>query len=65
MNTLRVERYGRTRFWAVREADETLLCVCVYKRGALAVLRRLQTGHAPQHARERAPARPKAPGPTR
>lgn len=42
MNTLRVERYGHTRFWAVKEADDTLLCVCVYRRGALAVLQRLQ-----------------------
>jgi hypothetical protein len=34
----RQERYGR--FWAVYE-DDTLICVTVYKKGALAVIRRL------------------------
>jgi hypothetical protein len=42
MDTLRVERYGQTRFWAVRDAAGTLVCVCVYRRGALEVVRRLQ-----------------------
>jgi len=36
----RIERYRRTRFWAVYEADE-LLCVAVYKKGATAVKERL------------------------
>jgi hypothetical protein len=35
---MRIARYGR--FWAVWEG-ETLVCVCVYKRGAREVLRRL------------------------
>ena len=39
---MRVERYQNTRFWAVRDAEGTLVCLCVYKRGALEVLRRLQ-----------------------
>jgi len=39
---MRVERYQNTRFWAVRDAEEMLVCVCVYKRGALEVMRRLQ-----------------------
>ena len=39
---MRVERYQNTRFWAVRDAQEMLVCVCVYKRGALEVMRRLQ-----------------------
>jgi hypothetical protein len=37
-----VERYQNTRFWAVRDAQAMLVCVCVYKRGALEVMRRLQ-----------------------
>ena len=39
---MRIERYGNTRYWAVRDSDEVLICLCVYKRGALEVLRRLQ-----------------------
>jgi hypothetical protein len=39
---MRIERYGNTRYWAVRESDGSLICLCVYKRGALEVLRRLQ-----------------------
>lgn len=42
MSTLRVERYGKTRFWAVWDAAGTLVCVCVYRRGAREVVRRLQ-----------------------
>jgi hypothetical protein len=38
---MRIERYGKTRYWAVRDADGTLVCLCVYKRGALEVVRRL------------------------
>jgi hypothetical protein len=37
---LRFERYSR-RFWAVYEGDE-LLCVTVYKKGALAVIQRIR-----------------------
>jgi hypothetical protein len=39
---MRMERYGSTRYWAVRERDGSLICLCVYKRGAFEVLRRLQ-----------------------
>jgi len=39
---MRVERYGHTRYWAVIDADGSLICLCVYKRGAMEVLRRLQ-----------------------
>ena len=42
METFRIERYPHTRFWAVRDAADTLICVCVYKRGAVEVARRLQ-----------------------
>jgi len=41
METYRVERYGKTRFWAVY-SDTVLICVCVYKRGATAVVELLQ-----------------------
>jgi hypothetical protein len=34
-------RYPHSRFWAVYE-DGQLLCVTVYKKGALAVMRGLQ-----------------------
>ena len=37
---MHIARYGKTWFWAVYDGD-TLVCVCVYKRGALEVLRRL------------------------
>jgi hypothetical protein len=36
-----VSKHGRTRFWAVHDGDGELICVCVYKRGALEVARRL------------------------
>jgi hypothetical protein len=38
---LTVERYRRTRFWALYEAGE-LLCVTVYKKGANAVKERIE-----------------------
>jgi len=34
-----IRKYGR--YWAVIDADGTLVCLCVYKRGALEVVRRL------------------------
>ena len=41
-DAMRVQRYGNSRYWAVRDTDGSLICLCVYKRGALEVLRRLQ-----------------------
>jgi len=38
--TLRIERYGNTRHWAVYDAQE-LVVVTLYKRGAQEVQRRL------------------------
>jgi hypothetical protein len=35
-----IQKYGR--FWAVYAGDGALICVCVYKKGAREVLRRLQ-----------------------
>jgi len=42
METYTVERYRKTRFFAVRDPAGTLVCVCVYKRGAHAVAALLQ-----------------------
>jgi len=42
-DAIRLARYGKTRHWAVYASDGALICVCVYKRGALEVLRRLQS----------------------
>jgi hypothetical protein len=39
-----VERYRKTRFWAVYDAGE-LVCVTVYKKGANAVKTRLESVH--------------------
>jgi hypothetical protein len=38
--TLRIERYGQSRYWAIYDGPE-LVVVTLYKRGALEVLRRL------------------------
>ena len=42
METVRVERSGKTKFFAVYDTTNALVCVCVYKRGAEAVAQRLQ-----------------------
>ena len=44
MDSITVSRHKHTRFWAVRSADGELICVCVYKRGATEVARRLDAG---------------------
>ena len=36
---MKITRYGR--FWAVYDRMNALICVCVYKKGAEEVLRRL------------------------
>jgi hypothetical protein len=46
MDSITVSRYGRSRFWAVRDAAGELICVCVYRRGALEVARRLSPSGA-------------------
>jgi len=35
-----IERY-KGRFWALRDSDGALICLCVYRKGAEEVLRRL------------------------
>ena len=41
MNKPTYHRYKKTRFWAVTEADGTLIAVTVYKKGAQAIIQRL------------------------
>ena len=46
---MRIVRYGKTRFWAVYDGA-TLVCVCLYKKGAQEVLRRLTNrSHLPRN----------------
>ena len=42
MNAFTVTKHGHSRFWAVRDLAGELVCLCVYKRGAVEVARRLQ-----------------------
>ena len=37
-----IKKYGKTRYWAVIDIDGTLVCLCVYRRGAAEVVKRLQ-----------------------
>ena len=39
---MRLERYGNTRDWAVIDIDGALVCLCVHRKGAQEVVRRLQ-----------------------
>jgi hypothetical protein len=39
---MHIERYRKTRYWAVLDAASTLVCLCVYRKGALEVVRQLQ-----------------------
>jgi len=41
-------RYGNTRYWAVIDTDGTLVCLCVYRKGAEEKVRRLQTKEGEQ-----------------
>ena len=43
-----IKRYGNTRYWAVYASDGALVCVCVYRKGAQEVVRRL-TSREPAH----------------
>jgi hypothetical protein len=38
-----ITKHGR--YWAVYDADGTLVCLCVYRKGAKEVVRRLQGTH--------------------
>ncbi len=39
---MRIARYRNTRYWAVIDTEDTLVCLCVYRKGALEVVRRLE-----------------------
>ena len=39
---MRIEKYGNTCYWAVVDSMGTLVCLCVYRKGAVEVIRRLQ-----------------------
>jgi hypothetical protein len=39
---MRIARYGNARYWAVIDTDGTLVCLCVYRKGAIEVVRRMQ-----------------------
>jgi hypothetical protein len=39
---MRIEKYGNTRYWAVVDTIGTLVCLCVYRKGAVEVIRCLQ-----------------------
>jgi 6-phosphogluconolactonase (cycloisomerase 2 family) len=54
-----IERYRHTRYWSVSEGGE-LLCVTLYKKGAVAVKARLERG-APLPRVSPAPRVPLAP----
>lgn len=41
---MRIQKYGR--HWAVYDAQGTLICLTVYKKGALEVVRRLSVSPA-------------------
>jgi hypothetical protein len=64
MASYTIERYGTTRFFAVRDAAGALVCVCVYKRGAHEVARRLQALDAAQRWRDTNGPPQDVPGPT-
>lgn len=36
---MRIAKYGR--YWAVYDAENVLICVCLYRKGAEEVVRRL------------------------
>jgi hypothetical protein len=41
MTDFTVTKHGHSRFWAVHDPAGELVCICVYKRGAVEVARRL------------------------
>ncbi len=41
-DAMRIARYRNTRYWAVIDTEDTLVCLCVYRKGAVEVVRRLQ-----------------------
>jgi hypothetical protein len=38
---MRIARYGNIRYWAIYDGAGALVCICLYKKGAEEVVRRL------------------------
>ena len=49
-----IARHKKSRFWALRDADGALVCLCVYKKGAQEVQHRLQRESTPCSCRQAA-----------
>ena len=47
-----IARHKKSRFWALRDTDGALVCICVYKKGAQEVQRRLQRESTPCSCRQ-------------
>jgi hypothetical protein len=47
-------RKYKRRFWVVLDADESIVVVCVYKKGAKEVVRRLTSLRKPTESEEAA-----------
>ena len=45
-----ISRYKHSRYWALHDAANVLVCLCVYKKGAQEVQRRLQERYAQENA---------------
>jgi hypothetical protein len=45
-HSFRIEPYRGSRHWAVYDSARELVCLTVYKRGAVEVVRRLEEGRA-------------------
>jgi hypothetical protein len=41
-HVMRIEPYGQTKYWALLDTEGTLICLCIYRKGAGEVVRRLQ-----------------------
>ncbi len=41
-DAMRIARYRNTRYWAVIDTEDMLVCLCVYRKGAMEVVRRLE-----------------------
>lgn len=55
MKTFTLTRHEHSRFWAVIDPDGQLVCVCVYRRGAQEVIRRLEAAADRGHEFSKSP----------
>jgi len=54
---MRIEKYQKTRYWALVDTTGELVCLCVYRKGAEVVMRRLQILDQAQQGQETSPVR--------